>query len=455
MTVVTKSNTFLKSVSVLVGGTVIAQAIVALVLPITSRLYTPGDFSTLSVFTGLVSIVSVAACLRFDVAVSLPQHDDDAVNILSLALICALAVSTVLAIFVFTMPAQIAALFNQPQLARYLWLLPVAVMMTSAYSALQMWFIRKKTFGLICQTRIVQSCAGAGTQVSFGWFGWVPFGLILGQALISGAGCVGLGFRLFSADRKLLKTICWSRMREVFSTYDRFPKYSTLEAVSNSAAIYLPVIMIAAMAIGPEAGYLTMAMFALQAPMGLIGTAVSQVYLSRAPDEHRAQNLGVFTANVIGGLVKSGVGPLIFAGIVAPSAFSVIFGDGWERAGVLVAWMTPWFILQFLASTVSMALHVTGNQKSALNLQLFGLMIRVGAVYVASLVNNNYISETYALSGFVFYFSYFIVVMRAVHIRWMDVSREVNNGIFVVLCWTLAGCAVSLSVKALTAWVGW
>lgn len=448
-----KPSAFLKSVSVLVGGAVIAQVIMALTLPITSRLYSPNDFSILAVFTGLTSIISVAACLRFDVAVSLPQRDDDAVNILGLALSCALVVSTVLAIFVFTMPEQISALFNQPQLVGYLWLLPIAVMMTSAYSALQMWFVRRQAFTSISKTRVVQSCAGSGTQIGLGWLGWTPFGLILGQTLNSGAGCVGLGYRLLSVERGLLKTINWSRMRTVFTAYDQFPKYSTFEAMSNSAAIYLPVIMIAAMAVGPEAGYLTMAMFAMQAPMGLIGTAVSQVYLSRAPDEHRAENLGIFTANVIGGLVKSGVGPLIFAGIVAPSLFAIIFGAAWERAGVLVAWMTPWFIMQFLSSTVSMALHVTGNQKAALNLQLFGLILRVGAVYSASLVNNNYISEAYALSGFVFYSAYFIVVLRAVNIRWVDVSREILSGLYVVLCWALMGCAVALSVDALYALV--
>ena len=446
-----KPSSFLKSISVLIGGAVVAQVIMAIALPITSRLYSPDDFSALSVFTGLVSIISVAACLRLDVAVSLPQRDDDAVNILGLALICALVISIVLAISVIILPEQIATFLNQPQLLKYLWLLPIAVMITSTYSALQMWFIRKKAFASISKTRVFQSCAGAGSQIGLGWLGWAPFGLILGQTLNSGAGCVGLGYRLFCKDRGLLKTINWARMRAVFNTYDQFAKYSTFEAMSNSAAIYLPVMMIAAIANGPEAGYLTMAMFAMQAPLGLIGTAVSQVYLSRAPDEHRAENLDLFTTNIIGGLVKSGVGPLMFAGIVAPSLFSIIFGGGWERAGVLVAWMTPWFIMQFLSSTISMALHVTGNQKSALYLQLFGLFLRTGVVYLASITYATYISEAYAISGFVFYSAYFIMVLRVVKIKWTDLSREAYKSFYVVFLWAILGCVTALTVDKLCA----
>jgi len=416
---------------------------------VTTRLYTPSDFSVLSVFVGLVSIISVAACLRFDIAVSLPKNDVEAINILALALGFAAVISVSLFFLVISIPDQIAHLLNQPEFEKVLWLVPVAVLLASTYSALQMWFVRSKMFSLISKTRIIQATAGASIQVSFGWFRWAPFGLLLGQTLNSGAGCLGLGYRLIIYDQVNLKNISWLRMRAAFISNVYFPKYSTFEALSNSAAIYFPIIMIAALAVGPEAGYLGLAMFVLQAPVGLIGTAVSQVYLSRAPSEHRAGNIGMFTAEVIGGLVKCGVGPLIFAGIVAPSLFVIIFGPEWSRAGVLVAWMTPWFVMQFLSSTVSMALHVTGSQRAAMLLQLFGLSFRVGVVYLVSLVNRNFISEAYALSGFVFYFVYFVVVLSKVSVRSGVVLGEMQKGLVAILLWIIVGISVALSVDGL------
>jgi O-antigen/teichoic acid export membrane protein len=317
-----------------------------------------------------------------------------------------------------------------------------------------MWFIRRGEFVSISKTRVAQSLAGSVTQIGLGWIKFASFGLIFGQTLNNGAGLFGLGFRLWINEQSLIKTISWSRMRAMFTKYIQFPKYSVLEAVSNNAAINIPVIMIAAISTGPEAGYLMMAIFTMQAPIGLISVAVSQVYLSLGPDEHRKESLGIFTANVIGGLIKSGVGPIIFAGILAPHLFPIVFGADWERAGILVAWMTPWFIMQFLSSTVSMALHITKNQKAALNLQLFGLILRVGFVYSANLVNNNYIAEAYALSGFIFYFTYLIVVLISVKAQAIDIFWGIRNGFFVVFLWVLFGCGFAYIAKALSAFVG-
>jgi hypothetical protein len=72
------------------------------------------------------------------------------------------------------------------------------------------------------------------------------------------------------------------------------------------------------------------------------------------------------------------------------------------------------FILQFLVSPISMALHVTGNQKTALFLQLSGLVFRLGVVWVASRFALNSVSEAYAISGFVFYSIYLLVVLQTI-----------------------------------------
>lgn len=76
----------------------------------------------------------------------------------------------------------------------------------------------------------------------------------------------------------------------------------------------------------------------MQAPIGLIGNAVSQVYLSHASTEHRKGNLPAFTSQMLIGLMKTGVDPLIIMGITAPITFPLVFGEKWHRAGELVSW---------------------------------------------------------------------------------------------------------------------
>lgn len=437
-------NSFIRSVSVLVGGTAFAQAINILILPVLTRLYTPADFTVLAVYAGLLGIVAVVACLRFDIAIPLPERDADGVNLLALALLLAFVVSSLIAIPCLLVPKWLAGILRQPALEAYLWILPVGVFLMSAYSALQFWVTRQKKFSLIARTRMTQSLGGAGAQLAFGWAGLTPLGLIVGQTISNGAGALGLGWRTWRNSRPLLAHVSKAEMRRLLRVYDRFPKYSSLESFANNAAIQVPILIIAAAALGPEAGYLALAMRVMQAPMGLIGGAIGQVYLSRAPEEHRSGQLGIFTANILGGLLKAGVGPLAFAGIVAPVVFSLVFGESWGRAGDLVAWMTPWFIFQFLASPVSMALHVANYQKQAFLLQLFGLVFRVGFVFAAIHLYRAGVAEVYAVTGCVFYFIYLVVVLKVVGCQFYDVMAKIRKALVLILAWCAGGIVFNL-----------
>jgi O-antigen/teichoic acid export membrane protein len=428
---------FARSVGVLVGGTAFAQALMVLLLPLLTRLYSPEDFTVLAVYASILGIISVAACLRLEIAIPLPQHDDDAANLLALALCSATAVAGLSAVIVLLFPSQIIALVAQPKLEPYLWLLPLGIWLSSSYAALQFWSTRKKRFPLIAKTRMTQAIGGAGTQVGLGWAGIVPLGLVLGQMINNGAGIFGLVRDALKNDRPALRAINGPSMRRVFFEYDRFPKYSTFESLANCASIQLPIIIIAALAIGPEAGFLILASRVMLAPMSLIGGAVSQVYLSRAPDEFRAGNLDKFTAASLSGLIKTGVGPLIFAGIVAPVAFPIIFGAQWQRAGEIVAWMTPWFVMQFLASPISMLLHVTQNQRTALILQIFGLLLRVSTVVVVAYLSHSWIVESYALSGFIFYSLYFYLVISIAKIKVKYLLTIFKSSTLIVTTWVL------------------
>lgn len=428
---------FVRSVGVLVGGTAFAQALMVLVLPLLTRLYTPEDFSVLAVYASILGIISVAACLRLEIAIPLPQNDDDAANLLALALCSSAGVAGLSALIVALFPTQIIAMVAQPKLEPFLWLLPLGIWLSSSYAALQFWTTRKKRFSVIAKTRMTQAIGGAGAQVGLGWAGIAPLGLVLGQMINSGAGIFGLVRDALKNDQPALRAINWPGMQRTFSEYDRFPKYSTIESLANSASIQLPVIIIAALAAGPEAGFLMLASRVMFAPMALIGGAVSQVYLSRAPDEFRKGTLGAFTASIMGGLVKTGVGPLIFAGIVAPVAFPIIFGAQWQRAGEMVAWMTPWFVMQFISSPISMTLHVTQSQRTALILQIFGFVMRVGAVVAAVHWAQRWIVEIYAVSGFIFYLVYVCVVVAITNIRIKNLLNVLKPGIYIAVSWII------------------
>ncbi len=443
------SKSFVRSVGVLVGGTAFAQALMILLLPILTRLYTPEDFGVLAVYVSLLGIISVAACLRFEIAIPIPDNDADAANLLALALCSSATVTAAVVLIVWLFRVQVAGLVNQPVLSSYLWLLPLGVWLTSSYAALQYWATRKKQFRTIAKTLMSQAIGGSGAQVALGLAGITPFGLLFGHMIKSGAGVISLWRAAIRNDRAVLASISWSGMRLTFREYHRFPKYSSIEALANSAGTMLPMIIIAALADSAEAGFLMIATRVMQAPTGLIGNAAAQVYISHAPKEYRVGTLAEFTASVFGGLLRSGVGPIIFVGIVAPVVFVYVFGDDWRRSGELVRWMTPWLVLQFVTSPVSMTLHITNRQRTALFLQVLGLFIRIGAVMLAYFVAKNMISEFYALSGFIFYLIYFIVVIRALSLKLTILINRVVESMPIIFTWVLLGFLTNIFLNNL------
>ena len=427
-------NKFVRSVSILVGGTAGAQAVAMLVLPILTRLYSPDDFAVLAIYTAIFGILSSVACLRFEIAIPLPKSDAVAINVFSLALVFPFFVACCVGVFLFVAGTEFAELFKQKNIDTHFWLIPLGIWLSGTYSALQYWATRNKNFTSVAKTRLSQALGGAGIQLFFGVAGIAPFGLLIGKVFDISAGILGLGRDLVKKHFHAVKDISLNGMRNAFHEYDRFPKFSTFEAFANNGGIQLPVLLIASVVVGPEVGFLMLATRVMAGPLHLVGNAVAQVYLATAAEQYHNGRLGLHTVGVIGGLCKTGVGPLIFVGITAPHLFPFIFGTEWTKAGIFVAWMTPWFIMQFLVSPVSMTLHVTNQQATALILQIFGLILRMGAVIGSALFLKNYVVETYAVSGFLFYFAYLFVVTRIAGIKFSSLCRAFQHKI--LLAWS-------------------
>lgn len=418
-------SSFIKNILRLMTGTALAQFITILISPILTRLYTPEDFSVLAIYTAVITILTVISCLRFEIAIPIPNNDKDAFNlvILSLASNCIITLLTWLVILLFS--SQIVFV-SGGRLDGYLWMFPISVFLAGCYSAFQYWSTRRRYFKKIAKTRIRQSVSCGCAQVGLGILGITPLGLLIGALFQVGMGVLSLG-RIFYKD---LKENCWKTtivdLIDTFKFYDKFPKYSTWEALANSAGVQLPIIIIASFSFGnEEAGYLMLAMRLLSAPMSLIGGAVAQVFLSEAPLRFHDGNLRTFTITTISSLAKIGLLPILFVAISAPVLVPFIFGDSWSRTGILISWMAPWYFMQFIVSPVSMTLHIMNAQKQALLLQLFGLIFRVMSIFGGIYYYKNYVAEVYSLSGFVFYTIYLCVVLYTLRSNYKTPDRNI------------------------------
>lgn len=117
---------------------------------------------------------------------------------------------------------------------------------------------------------------------------------------------------------------------------------------------------------------------------------------------------------------------------------------GWRA----VELMTPWFVFQFLASPVSMAIHVTHHQKHALFLQVFGLAVRVGCVLFAIAHYRAAVTEVYALTDSCFMPSVCCLCSRTWGARsqLFMVQVQVRKSLVFILPWIVGGIVINLIV---------
>jgi hypothetical protein len=131
-----KAHSTLRSVLTLAGGTALSQGLIVLASPLLTRLYSPASFGAFTVFVSLLSVLSCVATLRYELAIPLPKDDDEALTtcILSGAVTLFYTAATAVPLLFFS--TAIAELAGVPEIAPYLWLLPIGILGVGFYQSL-------------------------------------------------------------------------------------------------------------------------------------------------------------------------------------------------------------------------------------------------------------------------------------------------------------------------------
>lgn len=415
LTSVLGQRPFWRNVGILASGTVAAQLLMVLALPLLTRLYSPSDFNLLAVFASALGLLTVASCLRFNIAIPIAEDDESGINLLILALLAGVFVAALVAIPVLIAPQWAASLLRQPDIAPYLWLLPVGLLFAASYDALQFWATRKQRFVGVSQTRLTRAIGGVGTQLGTGVAGVGPLGLIIGHVLLSGFGSIGLLRTVLKHDGYLLRKTNIKKLKTTANNYRSFPLYSVPESFFNTAGLEISILVIAACSSGPEAGFLMLAMRIIGIPMSFLGTSVAQVWLTDAPSKLRKGELADFTKKTMVALLKTGAPVILVIGVLAPFLFPLVFGAEWERAGTILAWLAPMFLLQFIVSPISVLPHVLNRLKWAMWLQGTICAIRLCVIAIASQLTPQYLVEMFALAGALCYGATIALLNRLAH----------------------------------------
>lgn len=433
-----KQNKPVYSILKLVSGTGLGHLLTFLALPILTRLFSPESFEVLAIFSSLVIIISSAVCFRYEIAIPLPKKDSDGLALLLISILSALIISILLFIFTFCFKERLSYLAKID--VSFLLMIPFGVFLAGSFNALQFWSTRKKDFTLIAQTRVGQSFAMNSFQVGSAFLSF-PAGLVWGQLLSYSVGSISICKKLLKTHRAIISRLTYKKLKHNALRYDQYPKYSTFEVLANNAGIQLPVVLIAVYIVGPEAGYLFLALKIMQVPMALLGGSIAQVFYAEVANSDK-EKISTSCEKSISSLLKLGVGPIIFIGLVTEVFAVYVFGDNWQRTGEIMALLTPWFALQFLASPISMVMHVANAQKQALILTLFGFAIRVGGLVATHYLFQDHYIEILGVASALFYLTCLLTFAYIARISVKRLFKSCKIGVLIVFVWSMFGILI-------------
>lgn len=421
------ANDSFRSTLFLAGGGSIAQLVSVLMLPVLSRIYTPSDFEYLAIFISILSIISVFACLKYEMAIPVSKSDREARELLRLCFELAAIVAIISGLALYMISFSIERIEGL-----WVWIV-IGSFLIGIYNALSYYYVKNKEFIILSKNRVLQSAVGNAVQFSGVAFPGSIFTLVAGHVLKGGGGALGLAY-LFISRRWLRTRIVWSNKKRklLMLKYANFPRYTLVESLANTAGLQLPILAIALLQGGGESGYLLMAMQLLAAPVTLIGGAVSQVYLSHAAEKKSNLDLKAYTEEVCGNLLRYGFGPILFIGICSPFLMPKLLGNDWVRTGEIALWICPWMAMRFVSSPISMVMHIRGQQKSLMVLTVAGFFIRFGVVAFWALFREHQYTEVYALSSFTFYVLCFFWFLGTAGLSIRDILKLFDKSFFLV-----------------------
>ncbi len=368
---------FARGVSVLVGGTASAQLLTVLAAPLLTRLYTPENFGMLAVFTAFLALFTVLAAGRYELAIPLPEDDQDAANLVLLGLFCVVVMASLAALGVLLWSETIAVVLGIPELVPHLWLVPFGILFIGIYQVFNKWAVRVKRFDQVARTRIWQALGTLGLQIGASPLG--PVGLLGGQAAGQGVGATGLAVSALS--RPEFRRCSLVGMVRQARRFKNFPIYSTWTGLFNTGSLQLAPIVFVALYGATVAGLYGLTLRILTMPVSLIGQAVGNVFLSHAPEARRRNELPALVESLHRKLAILGIPSLVCLMVIGPEFFATIFGEEWRKAGSYAQWMLPWLYIQFQWSPLSMLASVLELQRDAMVAQLLMLVARFGVLF--------------------------------------------------------------------------
>ena len=390
---------FSKNVLTLMTGTTIAQAIPIAVSPILTRIYTPEDFGVLALFLSLVSILSVVATGRYELAIILPKKDENAIYIAILSICISFIINIFLFVIFWRFNQEITNLLGNKDISIWLYWIPITVFITSLYQSLNFLNIRNKDYKNIATSKVIQSGTLSIASVIIGYSAMNKIGLISGRMVGQLFSSLYLIYITYSNRIFVLKKFNSLKIFSLAKRYSEFPKIVTLTGILNTASTQAPILLLTSLFNLKIVGFYSFTERILALPIALLGGSIGQVFFQEMSKKRLLEERVKLLEITLQKLLKIGSPIFAFIIIFGDSIFSFIFGNQWIVAGEYAQILSLWLFLVFLVSPLTQIYNILEKQRLFLMLNFLGFILRILSLLVGSLYFQDVFITLYLFVG--------------------------------------------------------
>lgn len=372
----------------LLSANVVAQVIGLIIYPVLTRLYSPDDFGLLNLFLSIGGVLVILANSEIHFSVVLPKEEKRAVACFHNGLSMLVGVSLLCVAFIpFSRP--IASLFNTPQLANWIFLLPAFVFSQAIWTLLNYWYTRNKQYRDISIYQLTQSSLSAGAKCGLGWAGFLSGGMIVSMVFAPLASVLISIKTTFKKHLRPLLKVDKEECRLAAREYVNFPKYDMPRAVINNFSCNLPFFLLTPYFGLTEMGFLGMAFTLAVRPINVVANSFNQVLFQKTAESvHNKSNISHLFSRFVSFTLMAVVPTFAILYFVLPSLTEWLLGEGWSVAGGYIRIMLPWVAMNCIASSINFIPDVFKRQRGLLMFETAYFIVRALSLLIGIYLNS-------------------------------------------------------------------
>ncbi|HEA5872076.1 TPA: type 8 capsular polysaccharide synthesis protein Cap8K [Staphylococcus aureus] len=377
-------NKFIGDSFLMILSSGIAQVILIITTPISTRLYSPTEFGEFTIFSNIAMILIPIINARYDLLIVNTKNDRSA-NILSqISFLISLLILLIL-IPIFAISAWLYPNF----ILDFIFII-IMLFLVSLTNIFTNYLNKERKYKVLSLINVFRAGSMALLQIIFGLLALGSLGLIIGFSLSYIAG-ITLGYKTFKKHFNIVRDK--EETKALFLENKNQLVYSTPSILLNSLSFSVVVFFIGILYTNTEVGIYGMAIRVLGIPVTIISLGLSKIFMQQANDYYieygNFRNLLLKFSSI---LVIVSIILYVPLYLFSEELVNILLGHSWVDAITVIKIVIPLFVIRLIVSTVSLSVIVLQKQQLELILQALFLIGTTATFVISKMLNLTFLN---------------------------------------------------------------